>query len=100
MLRGRCFHHPWSGCSILLNTWQLLVVTELTPAHHSRENIQRSLTTYMFTLVPFFRKFLPENAYFSSVSSQLTLEVSRWISSAMNNTLQIHKTSKPSKTWL
>uniref|UniRef100_A0A3B5MJ10 Secreted protein n=1 Tax=Xiphophorus couchianus TaxID=32473 RepID=A0A3B5MJ10_9TELE len=47
-----------SGCSILLNTWQLLVVTELAPAHHSRENIQRSLTTCRFTLMPLFRRFL------------------------------------------
>uniref|UniRef100_A0A3B5R7L4 Secreted protein n=1 Tax=Xiphophorus maculatus TaxID=8083 RepID=A0A3B5R7L4_XIPMA len=82
-----------SGCSILLNTWQLLVVTELAPAHHSRENIQRSLTTCRFTLMPLFRRFL-------SVSFQLALKVSRWISSAMNHTLQNHKTSKPSKSWL
>uniref|UniRef100_A0A3P9NW96 Uncharacterized protein n=1 Tax=Poecilia reticulata TaxID=8081 RepID=A0A3P9NW96_POERE len=57
---GRMEFHQIECCSILLNTWQLLVVTELAPAHHSRENIQRSLTTYMFTLTPPFRRSLSD----------------------------------------
>uniref|UniRef100_A0A8C9TCQ4 Uncharacterized protein n=1 Tax=Scleropages formosus TaxID=113540 RepID=A0A8C9TCQ4_SCLFO len=42
-----------SGRSIFCKSWQALVVTESTPAHHSREKSQRSLTTHMFT-VTFF----------------------------------------------
>lgn len=39
-----------SGRSMSFSRWQELVVTELAPAHHSRENSQRSLTTHRFTL--------------------------------------------------
>ena len=40
--------------------WQELVVTELTPAHHSRENSQRSLTTHVFTVMFILLRFLSE----------------------------------------
>lgn len=39
-----------SGCSMSFRMLQELVVTELTPAHHIRENSQRSLTTHTFTV--------------------------------------------------
>uniref|UniRef100_A0A3Q1I2H0 Uncharacterized protein n=1 Tax=Acanthochromis polyacanthus TaxID=80966 RepID=A0A3Q1I2H0_9TELE len=38
--------------------WQELVVTELAPTHHSRENSQRSLTTHRFTVTLFLRSSL------------------------------------------
>uniref|UniRef100_A0A8D0AIG0 Uncharacterized protein n=1 Tax=Sander lucioperca TaxID=283035 RepID=A0A8D0AIG0_SANLU len=39
-----------SGWSMSFRRWQELVVTELAPAHHSREKSQRSLTTHRFTV--------------------------------------------------
>uniref|UniRef100_A0A8C6KCB1 Uncharacterized protein n=1 Tax=Nothobranchius furzeri TaxID=105023 RepID=A0A8C6KCB1_NOTFU len=38
-----------SGCSMSFRRWQELVVTELAPAHHSREKSHCSLTTHRFT---------------------------------------------------
>uniref|UniRef100_A0A3B3CEH0 Uncharacterized protein n=1 Tax=Oryzias melastigma TaxID=30732 RepID=A0A3B3CEH0_ORYME len=40
-----------SGCSTSFRRWQEFVVTELAPAHHSRENSQRSFTTHRFTVI-------------------------------------------------
>uniref|UniRef100_A0A8C4UVY4 Uncharacterized protein n=1 Tax=Falco tinnunculus TaxID=100819 RepID=A0A8C4UVY4_FALTI len=37
------------GRFISFSTWQALVVTELTPEHHSTENSQGSFTTYKLT---------------------------------------------------
>uniref|UniRef100_A0A8C0C0V9 Uncharacterized protein n=1 Tax=Buteo japonicus TaxID=224669 RepID=A0A8C0C0V9_9AVES len=37
------------GCFISFSTWQALVVTELTPEHHSTEKSQGSFTTYKLT---------------------------------------------------
>uniref|UniRef100_A0A3Q0RW68 Uncharacterized protein n=1 Tax=Amphilophus citrinellus TaxID=61819 RepID=A0A3Q0RW68_AMPCI len=42
----------------LVSLWQALVVTELAPAHHSRENSQRSLTTHRFTVTFCLRRSL------------------------------------------
>lgn len=47
-----------SGRSTSFRRWQELVVTELAPAHHSRENSQRSLTTHRFTVTLFSRSSL------------------------------------------
>lgn len=49
-----------SGLFMSLRRWQELVVTELTPAHHSRENSQRSLTTHRFTVTFILRSFLSD----------------------------------------
>uniref|UniRef100_A0AAY5EPY6 Secreted protein n=1 Tax=Electrophorus electricus TaxID=8005 RepID=A0AAY5EPY6_ELEEL len=38
--------------------WQLLVVTELTPEHHSREKSQGSFTTHRLTFTFLLRKSL------------------------------------------
>uniref|UniRef100_A0A3B4V7A9 Uncharacterized protein n=1 Tax=Seriola dumerili TaxID=41447 RepID=A0A3B4V7A9_SERDU len=49
-----------SGLSMSFSRWQELVVTELAPAHHSRENSQRSLTTHRLTVIFLLRRFLPD----------------------------------------
>uniref|UniRef100_A0A8C3SL28 Uncharacterized protein n=1 Tax=Chelydra serpentina TaxID=8475 RepID=A0A8C3SL28_CHESE len=53
-MRGRGRGRPAAigsqrGRFISFSTWQALVVTELTPAHHSTEKSQGSLTTYRLT---------------------------------------------------
>lgn len=49
-----------SGLFMSLRRWQELVVTELAPAHHSRENSHRSLTTHRFTVTLLDRCFLSD----------------------------------------
>uniref|UniRef100_A0A3Q1K0V6 Uncharacterized protein n=1 Tax=Anabas testudineus TaxID=64144 RepID=A0A3Q1K0V6_ANATE len=49
-----------SGRSMSFRRWQELVVTELAPAHHSRENSQRSLTVHRFTVIFFLRRSLSD----------------------------------------
>lgn len=62
-----------SGRSMSFRRWQELVVTELTPAHHSRENSQRSLTTHMFTLTPAFLLLL------SDTSKEFEMDALLWV---------------------
>lgn len=46
------------GRSMSLRRWQELVVTELAPAHHSREKSQGSLTTHRLTVLLWLRSSL------------------------------------------
>uniref|UniRef100_A0A665TN73 Uncharacterized protein n=1 Tax=Echeneis naucrates TaxID=173247 RepID=A0A665TN73_ECHNA len=52
--------HYMSGWSTSLSRWQEFVVTELAPAHHSKENSQRSLTVHRLTETFFLRRSLIE----------------------------------------
>lgn len=56
-----------SGSSMSFRRWQELVVTELAPAHHSRENNQRSLTTHRFTVTFFSRSSLSDTQRLETV---------------------------------
>lgn len=46
---GRSLTSSQMGCFISFSTWQALVVTELTPEHHSTEKSQGWFTTYKLT---------------------------------------------------
>lgn len=47
-----------SGLDMSLKMWQALVVTELAPEHHRRENSHRSFTTHRFTVTFLLRSSL------------------------------------------
>uniref|UniRef100_A0A8C6WHH8 Uncharacterized protein n=1 Tax=Neogobius melanostomus TaxID=47308 RepID=A0A8C6WHH8_9GOBI len=49
-----------SGLLTSFSRWHALVVTELAPAHHSREKSHLSLTTHKFTSKLFSRSFLSD----------------------------------------
>uniref|UniRef100_A0A3Q3J8U1 Uncharacterized protein n=1 Tax=Monopterus albus TaxID=43700 RepID=A0A3Q3J8U1_MONAL len=57
-----------SGQSVSFRRWHEFVVTELAPAHHIRENSQRSLTTHRFTVT-----FLLRSSLTPPLSSPLSL---------------------------
>lgn len=46
---GRSLTSSQMGCFISFSTWQALVVTELTPEHHSTEKSHGWFTTYKLT---------------------------------------------------
>lgn len=59
------------GCCISFSTWQALVVTELTPAHHSTEKSQGWFTTYKLTEILSWRYCLHRESLVSAADSRV-----------------------------
>uniref|UniRef100_A0A8B9CS66 Uncharacterized protein n=1 Tax=Anser brachyrhynchus TaxID=132585 RepID=A0A8B9CS66_9AVES len=57
------------GCFISFSTWQALVVTELTPEHHSTEKSQGWFTTYKLTEILSRRYCLHRESLVSTADS-------------------------------
>lgn len=58
------------GCFISFSTWQALVVTELTPEHHSTEKSQGWFTTYKLTEMLSWRYCLHRDSHGQSSRTQ------------------------------
>uniref|UniRef100_A0A3B1JXC4 Uncharacterized protein n=1 Tax=Astyanax mexicanus TaxID=7994 RepID=A0A3B1JXC4_ASTMX len=56
--RGKVLTRCQSGRDMSLKTWQVLVVTEVAPIHHTREKSQRSCTPQRLMETFSFRRFL------------------------------------------
>uniref|UniRef100_A0A8C3E1M8 Uncharacterized protein n=1 Tax=Corvus moneduloides TaxID=1196302 RepID=A0A8C3E1M8_CORMO len=74
-----------TGCFISFSTWQALVVTELTPEHHSTEKSQGWFTTYKLTEMLSWRYCLHGTA------TQLCSRNAPWISTIV----EVFSTSPP-----
>uniref|UniRef100_A0A8C3V143 Uncharacterized protein n=1 Tax=Catharus ustulatus TaxID=91951 RepID=A0A8C3V143_CATUS len=73
------------GCFISFSTWQALVVTELTPEHHSTEKSQGWFTTYKLTEMLSWRYCLRgdscgQSSRHESIYPQLCSKNAPWIS--------------------
>uniref|UniRef100_A0A672IAA8 Uncharacterized protein n=1 Tax=Salarias fasciatus TaxID=181472 RepID=A0A672IAA8_SALFA len=64
-----------SGRWTFLRRLQELVVTELAPAHHSREKSQRSLTTHRFTEMFSLRRSLSNRMHNTTMITHGTSHV-------------------------
>lgn len=74
------------GCFISFSTWQALVVTELTPEHHSTEKSQGWFTTYKLTEMLSWRYCLRGDSCGQSSRQQgvITLCTAIWVCTSVH----------------
>uniref|UniRef100_A0A8C6JSE5 Uncharacterized protein n=1 Tax=Melopsittacus undulatus TaxID=13146 RepID=A0A8C6JSE5_MELUD len=90
------------GCFISLSTWQALVVTELTPEHHSTEKSQGWFTTYRLTEMLsrwycLHRDSCGQSSRHASFCPQLCSKGASWINTTSHPLLRPLQLSIPKK---